>query len=63
MYISDVEINHNYNVCIFQVFLLDTQVKKDIDHEIESEADKSFVLLLYKPGDDASLNPDDIVTR
>lgn len=45
------------------MFLLDTQVKKDIDHEIESEADKSFVLLLYKPGDDASLNPDDIVTR
>ena len=43
------------------MFLLDTQVKKD--HEIESEADKSFVLLLYKPGDNASLNPDDIVTR
>jgi len=43
--------------------LLDTQVKKDIDHEIESEADKSFVFLLYKPGDKASLNPDDIVTR
>jgi hypothetical protein len=61
MYISGVEINDNYNVCIFQVFLLDTQVKKD--HEIESEADKSFVLLLYKPGDNASLNPDDIVTR
>ena len=47
----------------FQVFLLDTQIKRDADPESESEADKSFVFLLYKPGDENSLNPDDIVTR
>ncbi|XP_076076319.1 brefeldin A-inhibited guanine nucleotide-exchange protein 3-like isoform X2 [Mytilus galloprovincialis] len=46
-----------------QVFLLDTQIKRDADPESESEADKSFVFLLYKPGDENSLNPDDIVTR
>ncbi|XP_061176274.1 brefeldin A-inhibited guanine nucleotide-exchange protein 3-like [Saccostrea echinata] len=45
-----------------QVFLLDSQMAV---HQltVDVEEDKSFVFLLYKSGEDNSLNPDDILLR
>ncbi|XP_021364639.1 brefeldin A-inhibited guanine nucleotide-exchange protein 3-like isoform X1 [Mizuhopecten yessoensis] len=46
-----------------QVFLLDSQVSGDTALISEVDEDKSFVFLLYPPGQENSLNPDDIVAR
>ncbi|KAK3098836.1 hypothetical protein FSP39_023524 [Pinctada imbricata] len=47
-----------------QVFLLDAQMSESCGHmTVDSEEDKSFVFLLYKPGEENSLNPSDIVNR
>ncbi|XP_033740097.1 brefeldin A-inhibited guanine nucleotide-exchange protein 3-like [Pecten maximus] len=46
-----------------QVFLLDSQVSGDTALTSEVDEDKSFVFLLYPPGQENSLNPDDIIAR
>ncbi|XP_069142688.1 brefeldin A-inhibited guanine nucleotide-exchange protein 3-like isoform X2 [Argopecten irradians] len=46
-----------------QVFLLDSQVSGDTALINEMDEDKSFVFLLYPPGQENSLNPDDIIAR
>lgn len=45
-----------------QVFLLDNQMSAHQQTD-DVEEDKSFVFLLYKPGEDHSLNPEDILLR
>jgi len=47
---------------MLQVFLLDSQVS-DCPVHSDTEENKSFVFLLYPPGQENSLNPDDIVAR
>ncbi|XP_064617857.1 brefeldin A-inhibited guanine nucleotide-exchange protein 3-like [Liolophura sinensis] len=46
-----------------QVFLLDNQMTCVGQMSYDLETDKSYVFLLYPPGCETSLNPDDILTR